>query len=162
MSLFADNRYQWRETYFVLFDQKNRPTAADARHAVNDLGARLEVMEVQTDANGLLESMTVLSHGDSSGMDISFVSGEEVGEQLVELRKEWLGQSFTADERAKSEQALRANARYDIFHFEEIGDGFLDDDDDAALDPGTLLLVLGKLSKLCHGSSIDPQSGTFL
>jgi hypothetical protein len=25
MSMFEDNRYRWRETYFVLFDAKNRP-----------------------------------------------------------------------------------------------------------------------------------------
>ena len=163
MSLFADSRYQWRETYFVLFDAHDRPSAADAKRAIVDLGARLEVLEVQGDANGKLESMTILSHGDSAGMDISYVSGEEVKEQIAELKKEWRGQSFTPGDRAKADRALQANARYDIFHFEEMGDSFLDSDaDDAALDPGTLLLVLGRLCKLCHGISIDPQSGTIL
>lgn len=163
VSLFADNRYQWRETYFVLFDAHDRPAAADVKAAIGELGARLEVLELQADDRGALESMTILSHGDSAGMDISYVSGEEVKEQTAELKKEWRGQNFTPDERAKADRALRANARYDIFHFEEMGDAFLDEDeDDAALDPGTLLLVLGKLCKLCHGISIDPQSGTLL
>ncbi len=31
MSLFADSRYQWRETYFVLFEKKGRPKAADVK-----------------------------------------------------------------------------------------------------------------------------------
>ena len=26
MSMFEDSRYRWRETYFVLFDAKKRPT----------------------------------------------------------------------------------------------------------------------------------------
>ena len=37
MSMFEDSRYRWRETYFVLFDAKRRPTAEkrdqDARRA---------------------------------------------------------------------------------------------------------------------------------
>ena len=163
MSLFADSRYQWRETYFVLFDAKHRPATADVKRAIAEIGARLEIQEVQSDEQGGLEAMTIVSHPDSAGMDISYVSGDEVKEQLVELRKEWRGQTFTPEEKLKVDRALQANARYDIFHFEEMSDVFLDADvDDAALDPGTLLLVLGKLAKLCHGVSIDPQSGTVL
>lgn len=161
MSLFADSRYQWRETYFVLFDKQHRPSAADVRKSLSELG-KLEIQEVQGEEAGLLESLTVLSHADAAGMDITFVSGEEVKEQIVELKMEWKGQKFTPEEQAKVQRALAANARFDIYHFEEIGDSFLDNEEDEILDPATLLLVLARLARLCHGVGIDPQAGTVL
>ena len=60
------------------------------------------------------------------------------------------------------QRALAANARFDIYHFEEIGDSFLDNEEDEILDPATLLLVLGRLARLCHGVGIDPQAGAVL
>ena len=161
MSLFADSRYQWRETYFVLFDKQHRPSAADVRKSLSELG-KLEIQEVQGEEAGLLESLTVLSHADAAGMDITFVVGEEVKEQIVELKKEWKGQKFTTEEQAKVQRALAADARFDIYHFEEIGDSFLDNEEDEILDPATLLLVLARLARLCHGVGIDPQAGTVL
>jgi len=161
MSLFADSRYQWRETYFVLFDRQHRPAAAAVKKGLADLG-KMEVLDVQENENGLLESLTVISHADAAGMDITFVTGEEVKEQIVELKKEWKGQCFTPDEQAKVQRALAANSRFDIYHFEEIGDSFLDNEEGEILDPATLLLVLGRLAKLCHGVGIDPQAGAVL
>lgn len=156
MSLFADGRYQWRETYFVLFDRKHQPTAAEAVKAIGEL-SKVQVVDTQAGEAGLLESMTVISHVDASGMDITLVTGEEVKEQLLELKKDWKGQCFAPDEQAKIERALTANARYDIYHFEEVGDTFGEDEE--ALDPATLLLVLSRLAKLCHGVGVDPQAG---
>ena len=161
MSLFADSRYQWRETYFVLFDKQLRPSAADVQKSLSELG-KLEIQEVQGEEKGLLESLTVLSHADAAGMDITFVVGEEVKEQISELKKEWKGQKFTPEEQAKVQRALAADARFDIYHFEEIGDSFLDNEEDEILDPATLLLVLARLARLCHGVGIDPQAGTVL
>jgi len=161
MSLFADSRYQWRETYFVLFDRQQRPLAADVQESLCEIG-KLELLEVQGDADGLLESLTILSHADAAGMDITFVTGEEVKEQIVELKKEWKGQKFAPDELAKVQRALAANARFDIYHFEEIGDSFMDNEEDEILDPATLLLVLARLARLCHGVGIDPQAGAVL
>ena len=161
MSLFADSRYQWRETYFVLFDRQHRPAAAAVRKCLSELG-KLEIQELQGDEAELLESVTVLSHADAAGMDITFVSGDEVKEQIAELKKEWKGQKFPPDELAKVQRALAANARFDIYHFEEIGDSFLDNEEGEILDPATLLLVLARLARLCHGVGIDPQAGTVL
>jgi hypothetical protein len=161
MSLFADSRYQWRETYFVLFDREHRPSAAQVRKSLSELG-KLELSELQENEHGLLESLTVLSHADAAGMDITFVAGEEVKEQIAELKKEWKGQKFPPDEQAKVQKALAANSRFDIYHFEEIGDSFLNNEEDEILDPATLLLVLARLAKLCHGVGIDPQAGAVL
>ena len=86
MSLFADGRYQWRETYFVLFDHTHRPKAADVKRLLVELGPRMEIHELTATDAGLLESMTVLSHADAAGMDITYVEGDEVKEQIIQLR----------------------------------------------------------------------------
>jgi hypothetical protein len=161
MSLFADSRYQWRETYFVLFDHKHRPKAAEVQAALTALGPRLSVTELVENPAGLLESMTVLSHADAAGMDVTFVEGDEVKEQIVQLKQEWKGKKPGTKEKPHLDRVLHADARFDVFHFEEVS--FLpDEEDDGPLDPGTLLLVLNRLAKLCHGEALDPQTGELL
>src|SRR5262245_12999334 len=130
MSLFADGRYQWRETYFVLFDRQHRPKGADVKKSLAELAPKVEVLDVQSDDHGLVDSMTILAHADAAGMDVTYVEGDEVREQLAELKKEWKGQTFTGDEKTKVEHALRATARLDVYHFEELGDGFLDEEEE--------------------------------
>jgi hypothetical protein len=162
MSLFADNRYQWRETYFVLFQQKHRPKVDGVKKALADLGARISIPHIQSTPDGFLESMTVLSHADAAGMDITFVAGDEVQEQLAELKEEWQQRKLDPQEKLRLLQLLKSDARYDVFHFEELSDLAADDDEDGPLDPGTLLLVLSRLAQVCHGLSLDPQSGELL
>lgn len=163
MSLFADSRYQWRETYFVLFQERHRPTVAAVEKALAELGSKIEVSDVIPDDDGQLESLTILAHADSAGMDITYVDGDEVQEQLVELKREWKSQMLASGDRAAFERLSQCDARFDVFHFEELGDAFLDsNDDEGILDPATLLLVLSKLAKLCHGIAFDPQSGPLI
>lgn len=161
MSLFADSRYQWRETYFVLFDRQHRPQAAAVKRALDELGPRLEIQELAASDDGLLESLTVVSHADAAGMDVTYVEGDEVKEHIVELRKEWRGKRAEAKEQPHIARALQANARYDVYHFEEVSE-FPDEEDEGPLDPGTLLLVLNRLARLCHGEALDPQTGELL
>jgi hypothetical protein len=161
MSLFADSRYQWRETYFVLFEKKHRPQAADVKRALAELVSRIEVLHLQATKEGWLDSMTVLSHADAAGMDVTFVTGEEVKEQLAEVKEEWQSRKLDPEEKLKLARLLHSDARYDVFHFEEVTD-FPADEDEGPLDPGTLLLMLSKLARLCHGQSLDPQSGELL
>lgn len=161
MSLFEDNRYQWRETYFVLFEQAHRPKASDVKRLLTELGPRMEIHEMTAREDGLLESMTVLSHADAAGMDITYNEGEEVKEQVIQLRQEWKSKRPDTKEKPHLTRALTADARFEVYHFEEITD-FPDEEDDGPLDPGTLLLVLNKLAKLCHGETLDPQTGELL
>jgi hypothetical protein len=158
MSLFEDNSYRWRETYFILFDRKHRPSASGVRGALSELGSRLEFRGEQADENGPFESLTVLAPSDAAGMDLTYISGEEVQEQIAELKKEFRGTKLSEDEQAKLDYLLKCNARLDVYHFQHVDDA----EDDDGLDPGSLLLVMGKLAKLCHGVSVDPQSGAIL
>src|SRR5262249_44360183 len=112
MSLFADSRYQWRETYFVLFDHKHRPRAADVKRLLAELGPRIEIHELAESDGGHLDSMTVLSHADAAGMDISYGEGEEVKEQVLQLRQEWKSKQPDAKEKPHIARALHADARF--------------------------------------------------
>ena len=161
MSLFADGRYQWRETYFVLFDRQHRPKGEDVRKTLADLAPKVEVVDLQSDDDGLLESMTILAHVDAAGMDVTYVEGDEVKEQIIQLKQDWKAKKPGPKEKPHLDRVMHANARFDVFHFEEVS--YLpDEEDDGPLDPGTLLLVLNKLAKLCHGEALDPQTGELL
>jgi hypothetical protein len=164
MSLFADDRYRWRETYFVLFNSAYRPTAHALVEALQEVGSGYQVLDVGRGKKSPFESLTVISPSDFAAMDISFVSGEEVAEQVAELRQQLQEGPLTKTERSQLDKLVNCDARFDIYHFEQISDGAGGggDDDDEFLDPGSLLLVLKRLAKLCHGIVVDPQSGTLM
>lgn len=163
MSLFGDDRYRWRETYFVLFRDAHRPNAQAIADALQELDGGYQVTEVQTDENEEVEVLTVVSASDFCAMDISYVDGEEVAEQVVELKQELKRLATTKREQTQLARLAACNARFDIFHFEQISaDHTGGEDEDECLDPGTLLLVLRQLAKLCHGVTVDPQSGILM
>ena len=162
MSLFASDKFRWRETYFVLFDRHSRPSLAALEDALVGLGAGYQITDVSVDEEGQVESLTIVSDSDFAGMDISYVVGEEVEEQIAELRTQLEDAELTDEERAKLQQISQYDARFDIYHFEQIVDGDAYDDADEFLDPGSLLAVLERLAELCGGVGVDPQSGTLM
>jgi hypothetical protein len=162
MSLFANGNYRWRETYFVLFEQCKLPSPQELRHALEKLGDGYEIREESLDEDGQIEAMTVVSAYDFAAMDISFVSGEEVAEQIAELQSELDVAELAESEQAKWKQLSRCNARFDIYHFEQIVDTDAGNDDDEFMDPGSLLAVLQRLASLCDGVGVDPQADTLM
>ena len=152
MSLFEDSNYEYRETYFVLFDQKNLPAAKDLFAAIKGLGSRYQIVESNED-EGLFESMSVVSQQDFSAMDIAYLEGEEVESQIVELQEQFKNATMTKEETEKLAKLRNFNARFDIFHFERVTG-----EPEDILDPGGLLIVLAKLTELCDGIAVDPQS----
>jgi len=161
MSLFENDWYRWRDTYFILFDESNRPTADAMREVLEALGDRFEVREVRSDANGAFESLTLLSPIDYAGMDITYTAGEDVVVQVDELSREMLKSGLTKEEKEKLKRIKTYTARLEIFHFEQIADTQYDDEDEI-LDPGGLLIVMDVLTEFCQGIAIDPQAGAFM
>lgn len=47
MSLFENDEYRWRETYFVLFEEENRPLAKDVQQALLKLDPRYKPAGVE-------------------------------------------------------------------------------------------------------------------
>ena len=154
MSLFEDEMYVYRDTFFVLFDKSNRPHADQIRAALDSLGNRYETVGTRI-SDDRLESVTVRSPYDFSAMDITFVEGEEVEAQVKELMQEFKAMTLVGDDAQKVARLKNCNARFDIFHFEQVDSAAEDDDQ---MDPGGLLLVMEKLVEICHGVGLDPQS----
>ena len=162
MSMFENDRYQWRETYFVLFNSARKPTLEEVQKAIRALDGRFTLTNLTADASGRFESMTVLSPDDFAAMDICYLDGEEVREQSATLTEEMEMGGCQAEERASLERIHSADARFDVLHFEQSGGvaGGSADDADEMLDPSALLVVLDALIKLTDGIAIDPQGGT--
>ena len=89
MSLFEDDQYQYCDTFFVYFHAENRPTLEEIEKALSGGGETRELTDSRADSDGAFKSITVSSPHDSSAMDIAFVGGEEVAEQVEELVAEF-------------------------------------------------------------------------
>ena len=160
MSLFETEGYQWRETYFVLFREPDRPSAEAVVNGLNKGSQRYSVSNVQADARGRFESVTVVSPDDFSAMDIIYVTGDEVLEHIDELSREIARATLTDDDRKKLSWLQQCTARIDIYHFEQVTCGA--NEEEEFLDPGSLIIVLRRLAKVCHGVGVDPQSGMLM
>lgn len=162
MSLFENEQYRWRETFFVLFDGDNQPDLATLITALKNLGDRFEISETKIGEQGQFESLTLFSPSDFSAMDITFTQGDDVYSHIEEIREEMAGVRLDDEELEKLELLSECDARFDVFHFEKLGGISETGEEDEMLDPGGMLIVLELLSELCQGVAVDPQSGSLL
>jgi len=72
MSMFEDSRYRWRETYFVLFPAKKRPTLDSVTKMLSALNKRFELTNLNADDQGMVDSLTVISPDDFAALDICY------------------------------------------------------------------------------------------
>ena len=158
MSLFGDSNYQYRETYFVIFNSDDCPSPEDVQMVLGSLGPRYETVNLNKTEAGF-ESMTVKSPRDFSAMDIIYTQGEEVTTQIEEIQDAMRNATLSGDDIKKMMSLKDFDARFEIFHFEETATAT---DDDQFLDPGGLLLVLEALAELCNGVALDPQSNSLM
>ena len=154
------DEFHWRETYFILFDSRNRPTLTQVEGALGELNHHYELSRLTADEDGHFESVTISSKEDNAALEISFESGNAVIEQGTELAKQ-LKDEAGPDQLA---ELLRADARFDVMHFEHMqADADTDADElDDMLDPSCLLSVVEVLVGLTQGVPIDPASGAIL
>lgn len=158
MSLFEDNRFVYRDTFFVYFQHPHRPTADEVAQVLKKLGDKYEFSSLKS-TDGKFESISVHSPQDYSAMDITCIIGEEVREQIKDMMNEFKTMTLTGEDREKLSLFEKCDSRLDVYHFEEVSEA---EEEDEVLDPGGLLLVMGKLARLCHGVGLDPQSQTLL
>ncbi len=158
MSLFGNDKYKWRETYFVLFRRSDHPSVEDLANALET--GNNKVTNVNGDGEGRFESATVQSSEDFSGMDVTFVAGDEVRDHVQELLNDFAKQTLSSEDHEKLNLLGECDSRFDIFHFEEVKNS--SNDEEESLDPGALLLVIEQIVYLCKGVGIDPQSGSLI
>lgn len=161
MSMFENNRFRWRETYFVLFHSHRRPKLKKVEHLLGTLSDRYELTEINADDQGRFESLTLISPDDFAALDICYTEGAEVLEQGATLAQELKSASGDPSGEIDVQRVAQCDARFDILHFEQVPDP-TDDEGEEMLDPSALLLVLDALAKLTGGIAIDPQAGTVL
>ena len=161
MSMFEDEHYRWRETYFVLFDAKKRPPHEKMKKVLSSLSDRYQMANFIADSRGLFESGTLLSPDDFAALDICYVGGDEVKEQVSQLVAEMQLTPVEPAEQQKLQRIARSTGRFDVLHFEQLTNGDSEDDDEM-LDPSAMLIVLSALAKLTDGIAVDPQSGTMM
>jgi hypothetical protein len=161
MSLFEDSQYRWRETYFVQFPLKNRPSLEKTKQAISMVSDRFKLTHVQADGDGHFESLTLVASDDYAAVDVCFTSGEEVREDAIAFAEDAIAIGVSPEDHKRLDELKKYDARFDVLHFEQITDGADEDDDlNGMLDPSALLLVLDALAELTGGIAVDPQSGT--
>jgi hypothetical protein len=158
----SDDQLEWRDTYFILFQNSGRPTLTQVEAAISEATRRVTLENLEADDDGMFQSVLVQAPEDHAALEISYETGDAVIEQSAELAKQLKG-DVTPDQ---LKRLLRADARLDVMHFERVSPESFDDDDEefasGALDPGSLLNVVEALAKLTHGLPIDPASGAIL
>jgi hypothetical protein len=158
VSLFGDPKYQYRDTYFVLFARANRPSEQDVQDLLHRLGSRFNAGEARY-VNGELESITLYAPSDCAAIDIAYVEGEDVTSQIKEIREDFRSITVREGDLDNLRKIRDFDARLDVFHFELLENG---SDEDESFDPGGLLLTLEALTTLCRGVGYDPQSQSLL
>ena len=154
------NEFEWRETYFILFKENDRPTLTQVERAIGSLSDRLQLQNLRANDEGRFESLMVRSPDDYAAIEISFETGEAVIEQGTELAKQ-LRSEASQEELAK---LVASDARLDLMHFEQMVEGAVIDDDEMGdmLDPSSLLMIVDALVGLTEGVAVDPASGAIL
>jgi hypothetical protein len=155
------DQLEWRDTYFILFQQSGRPTLTQVEAAISESARHITLENLEADEDGMFESLLVQAPEDHSALEISYERGDAVIEQSAALAKQLRGEA-TAEQ---LKQLLRADARLDVMHFERVNadESFGEDDEfGEVLDPSSLLGVVDALAKLTKGLPIDPASGAIL
>ena len=163
----------WRETYFILFPQSQRPYLEMVSAALSKANSRYKLKNLAANDEGLIESLLVESDEDHAAVEISF----EVGESVIEQNLEWATQLQEELPPKQVQEMMTADARLDVAHFERVqvsaeekptgptsfGDDLSEEDDNfEMLDPTCLLTVVDALSQLTDGLTFDPASGEIL
>ena len=117
---FEDDRYQWRETYFVLFDPARKPLLQEIRRGLNPMFKSLVIRNSQADEEGRIETLSVVSYEDRAAIDLIYQCGEQVLQETEAIATEMLRITSTKKNRAKIEKAKEYSARLDVLHFEQM------------------------------------------
>ena len=164
MDFENDEQLEWRDTYFILFQQSGRPTLTQVEAAISDATRHVTLENLEADEDGMFQSLLVNAPDDNAALEISYETGDAVIQQSADLAKQLRGEISPG----QLQQLLRADARLDVMHFERVSaaDAFDGDDDQEfggeAVDPASLLNVVEALAKLTKGLPIDPASGAIL
>ena len=121
MTLFDDNRYDWRETYFVYFESSHRPKLPEIRRALRIHAPFLSILDYKTESDGSLVAMTIASYEDHAAMEIVYRDGSDVSGE-ARLFAHSLKKDAGEEERLKLQKIAQCKMRFDVHHFEQTAD----------------------------------------
>ncbi|MDR0522580.1 MAG: hypothetical protein LBH00_12120 [Planctomycetaceae bacterium] len=118
MTLFDDNRYDWRETYFIYCEPEHRPELTEFYRVLRTHAPLLSVTEGETEPDDLIRKLTIASYEDHAAVEAVYREGDDI---LAEARL--LVHSLTKDasecNTGQLQKVSRCRARFDIHHFEQ-------------------------------------------
>jgi len=164
MSETAAAEYHWRETYFILFDEDNRPLLETLRFVINRTAGGYEFVAAEEDDDNLFCSARVIAPDKMTAIELSYVTGAEVLESVSQLVHD-LQMIPESCEPETLDKLRPCNARIDVFHLEKEVDAWTDTpggNEDDFFDPSALLLVIEALVEATDGIGIDPSSGVVM
>jgi hypothetical protein len=118
MTLFEDDRYNWRETYFVYFESVHRPKLPEIRRALRTYAPFLSMLESKAEPDGRLVEMTIASYEDHAALEIVYREGNDVLTEIRHLAHS-LEKDATPQELAQLQKVIQCNTRFDVHHFEQ-------------------------------------------
>ena len=121
MTLFEDDRYDWRETYFVYFESSHRPKLPEVRRALKSDAPLFAVLDSKAEPDGSLAAITIASYEDHAALEIVYREGKEVLSEVQQLVCT-LQNEATAEELLKLHKIIQYTTRFDIHHFEQTAD----------------------------------------
>jgi len=120
MSMFDDNRYCWRETYLVMHDRVHRPLASDMVRKLSNLKGYLEICNIRSDSDDLLDSLVILARNDSAAVEMQYHEGDTVVKEFTVLADEMERHELSSQERKKIVRARNFSAKIELLHFEQM------------------------------------------
>ena len=121
MTLFDDNRYDWRETYFVYFESSHRPKLTEVRCALRDYTPFLSILDYKTEPDGSLVSMTIASYEDHAALEIVHCEGDTATSDARHFASSWKEEA-SEEECLKLQKIVQCKMRFDVHHFEQTAD----------------------------------------
>ena len=118
MTLFEDDRYNWRETYFVYFESFHRPKLAEVRRALKMDAPLFSILDSKAEPHGHLVAMTIASYENHAALEIVYREGSDVLHESQHLVRS-LEKEATHKELAQLQKIVRCKTRFDIHHFEQ-------------------------------------------
>ncbi|MDR1483358.1 MAG: hypothetical protein LBT09_00895 [Planctomycetaceae bacterium] len=119
MTLFDDERYAWRETYFVLFEPAMRPRFVDVRRNFDIHAGCFSMLDKKVGNDDAMESITIASYEDHAAIEVVYSEGEIVLSESNALFAT-ISKDCPARERELLRKAKKLSARYSVLHFEQV------------------------------------------
>ena len=121
MKLFEDDRYDWRETYFVYFESSHRPKMPEVRRALRIYAPFLSTLDYKTEPDGSLVAMTLASYEDHAALEIVYQEGDAVTAEARNFARS-LKEEASEEECLKLQKIAQCKMRFDVNHFEQTAD----------------------------------------